>query len=213
MAVKARNITVGLDRAAVVVASNPGVEITDTVLSLVATGGTAGDFTLTYAGQISAAIAYDATAAAVQSALEALSNIAVGDVTCTGGDLPDAAVTITFGGVLAGSDVILTVTDSITDGTAAITTTTVGGQLSQTPVGNGVEGREVRVHLTNGSANTIYVGPLGTTDGTNGTGASAANKGYPIATTVSKDFILGPGDVLYAFAHVNSVITALVTGQ
>lgn len=43
-----------------------------------------GTFTLTYSGQTTAAIAYNATAAAVQDALEALSNIAVGDVFVTG---------------------------------------------------------------------------------------------------------------------------------
>ncbi len=43
-----------------------------------------GTFTLTYSGQTTAAIAYNATALAVQQALEALSNIAVGDVSVTG---------------------------------------------------------------------------------------------------------------------------------
>ena len=46
----------------------------------VASGGT---FTLTYDGQTTAALAYDATAAQVQAALEALSNIAPGDVLVT----------------------------------------------------------------------------------------------------------------------------------
>lgn len=43
-----------------------------------------GTFTLTFEGQTTAAIAYDANAAAVQTALEALSNIASGDVEVTG---------------------------------------------------------------------------------------------------------------------------------
>lgn len=45
---------------------------------------TGGTFTLTYNGQTTAGIAYNATAAAVQSALEALSNVNPGDVTVTG---------------------------------------------------------------------------------------------------------------------------------
>jgi len=45
---------------------------------------TGGTFTLTYNGQTTAGIAYNANAAAVQSALEALSNIEPGDVTVTG---------------------------------------------------------------------------------------------------------------------------------
>ncbi len=42
-----------------------------------------GTFTLSFAGQTTSAISYNATAAAVQSALEALSNIAAGDVVVT----------------------------------------------------------------------------------------------------------------------------------
>lgn len=45
---------------------------------------TSGTFALTYAGQATAPIAYNANAAAVQSALEALSTIGAGNVTVTG---------------------------------------------------------------------------------------------------------------------------------
>ena len=66
-------------------------------LTGVPTGGT---FTLTYSGQTTAGIAYNATAAAVQAALEALPNIANRDVTV----VSDAAVghpwTVYFGGAL-----------------------------------------------------------------------------------------------------------------
>ncbi|MFJ2780280.1 hypothetical protein [Kitasatospora sp. NPDC087315] len=49
------------------------------------TGGpTGGTYTLTYNAQTTAAIAYNATPAQVQAALEALNNIAVGDVKVTG---------------------------------------------------------------------------------------------------------------------------------
>lgn len=92
---------------------------------------TGGDFTLTFDGQTTAAIAFDAAAAAVQSALEALSNIAPGDVVCTGGPLPGAAVTVTFGGTLAGTDVPqMTANDAgLTGGTdpAVVIATTVPG--------------------------------------------------------------------------------------
>jgi ribosomal protein S11 len=45
---------------------------------------TSGNFTLTFNGQTTGSIAFDAAASAVQSALEALSNIASGDVVVTG---------------------------------------------------------------------------------------------------------------------------------
>lgn len=100
---------------------------TNEVQSLVATGGTAGDFTLTFIGQTTAAIAYNATAAAVQAALEALPNVNPGDIVAAGGPLPTTPVTLTFGGQYAGQDVpALVVVDNITDGTATITTPTPG---------------------------------------------------------------------------------------
>ena len=106
-----------------------GTEGTDEVQSLVvdATGGT---FTLTYAGQTTAAIAFDATAAAIQAALIALSNLAAGDVVCAGGPVNSSPVTITFGGTLAGRNVaqITTTATSLTGGagTATCTTSTAG---------------------------------------------------------------------------------------
>jgi hypothetical protein len=55
------------------------------VQTVTITGGpTGGTFTLTFAGQTTAGIAYNAAASAVQSALEALSNVEPGDVTVTG---------------------------------------------------------------------------------------------------------------------------------
>jgi hypothetical protein len=51
-------------------------------LTVQATGGT---YTLTFDGQTTAPIAWDATAGTIQAALEALSNIAPGDVVVTDG--------------------------------------------------------------------------------------------------------------------------------
>jgi hypothetical protein len=91
---------------------------------------TGGSFTLTFNGQTTASIAYNAAAAAVQSALEALSNVDPGDIVASGGPLPGAFVTLTFGGKYAGQDVAqLTATGSFTGGTTpavAVTTTTPG---------------------------------------------------------------------------------------
>lgn len=91
---------------------------------------TGGTFTLTWNGQTTAAIAYNATAAAVQTALEALSNIGVGDVAVTGGPGPGTAYTVTFRGALSDQDVAaLTATASLTGGTTpgvTIATTTAG---------------------------------------------------------------------------------------
>jgi hypothetical protein len=124
-------------------------EVQRATITGIPTGGT---FTLTYSGQTTAAIAYNATAAAVQSALEALSNIAPGDVTVTGGPGPGTPYDVAFGGAYAGTDVTqMTAAGSFTGGTSpaiAISTTTAGGtgnaigwrapQVNVVPVPNGV---------------------------------------------------------------------------
>ena len=100
------------------------------VHTLTVTGApTGGTFTITWSGQTTAAIVYNATAAQVQSALEALSNIAPGDVTVTGA--AGGPWTLTWGGTQLGEDVAApTTTESFTGGTTpdiTITTTTAGG--------------------------------------------------------------------------------------
>ncbi|MFI1678841.1 hypothetical protein [Streptomyces sp. NPDC020607] len=101
--------------------------------SVAITGGpTGGTYTLTYSGQTTAGIAYNATATAVRTALAALSNIGTGNVTCTGGPHPGTPVTVTFTGALAGTDVAQMTGSAagLTGGTSpavVVTTTTPGG--------------------------------------------------------------------------------------
>lgn len=86
---------------------------------------TAGTFTLTYAGQTTAGIAYNAIATAVQSALQALSNIGTGNATVTG----TGPWTVTFTGALGGQPIAL-MTGSGTGltpvGTVTVTEVTAG---------------------------------------------------------------------------------------
>jgi hypothetical protein len=91
------NEATGVPRVPVLADERQTVTITGTP-----TGGT---FTLSYDGQTTAGIAYNANAAAVQSALEALSNIGVGDVTVSGGALPGTPVVVRFTGALERQDV------------------------------------------------------------------------------------------------------------
>jgi len=95
----------------------------------VPTGGT---FTLTFGGQTTGAIAYNASTAAVQSALEALSNIAPGDVVVSGS--AGVSYTLTFGGVYASTTVpVVSATSSLTGGTnASVTVAPVGTGLTHT---------------------------------------------------------------------------------
>lgn len=64
-------------------ADEPRNELQRVIINGAPTGGT---FTLTYNGQTTAAIAFNAAAAAVDTALEAISTIDVGDVSVTGAD-------------------------------------------------------------------------------------------------------------------------------
>jgi hypothetical protein len=105
---------------------------------------TAGNFTLTFSGQTTGNIAFDANAAAVQSALEALSNIAPGDVVVTS---PVAGTwVIEFRGAYLATNVpVLTGTDvDLTGGADTITITTPrpGGttwELTFTPALDGAD--------------------------------------------------------------------------
>jgi hypothetical protein len=83
-----------------------------------------GTFTITFSGQTTAAIAFNATAATIQAALEALSNVAPGDVVAAGGPINTTPVTLTFYSALQGDQPQVTITSSLTGSTPAVTPTT-----------------------------------------------------------------------------------------
>lgn len=86
-----------------VTVSEPGVTATNEVQVVTLNGTpTGGTFTLTYSGQTTSAIAYNASAATVDAALEALSNIGAGDVVVTGS--AGGPWTVTFATALAATN-------------------------------------------------------------------------------------------------------------
>lgn len=91
---------------------------------------TGGTFTLTFNGQTTAPIAYNATNTTVDTALEALSTVGAGNVVVTGGPGPGTPYVVTFSGTLAAQDVpAITATGSFTGGATpaiAVVTTTPG---------------------------------------------------------------------------------------
>lgn len=105
---------------------------------------TAGTVTITFDGETTGAIAFNATAATVQTALEALSNVSPGDIVVTGGPLP-GAITLTFGGKYAGVNVPeITVTPTgLTGGTVTVATSTQGGAAA----GGATDGRGDRANI------------------------------------------------------------------
>lgn len=107
--------------------ASPVNEVQTVTISGSPTGGT---FTLTFRGQTTGTIAYNATAATVQTALEALPSINPGNVTVTGGPGPATPYTVTFTGQLGGLDVAqMTAAHAFTGGASpsiAVSTTTAG---------------------------------------------------------------------------------------
>jgi hypothetical protein len=102
-----------------------------------------GTYTLTLNGQTTGAIAWNASAATVQAALEALSNVVPGDVLVGGGAFPGAPLTFTWYGNYIGDAPTLSVgTGSLTGSTpgAAITTGTPG-------VAGAADGRQTATNL------------------------------------------------------------------
>lgn len=92
---------------------------------------TAGTWTITYSGQTTSALAYDASAAAVQTALEALSNIQVGDVVVTKSSFQ---YTITWDANLGNVAAVTIGSGSLTGATSVTVTTSTAG------VGTGLYG-------------------------------------------------------------------------
>ncbi len=131
--------------------ADPGIDgATTEVQTITVTGSpTGGTFTVTYAGQTTAAIAYNATAATVLTRLEALSNIDSGDVTVTG----DAGgpYTVTFDADLGNVAEFTASGASLTGGSspAVAIATTASGQT-----GFGVAyHRDAFAHVTRPSRN------------------------------------------------------------
>lgn len=129
---KVQSLLIRSDKAATLYVNGTS-EVQQVAITGTPTGGT---FTLTYSGQTTAAIPYNATALQVQTALAALSNVGAAQVSCSGGPLPGTPVQVAWAGTLAIQDVAtMTHTDSLTGGTTpavAITTPTPGVAPTQT---------------------------------------------------------------------------------
>jgi hypothetical protein len=106
--------------------------VTSDVQTITITGTpTGGTFTVTLAGVTSGAIAYNAVASAVQTAIQAMSNVGSGNATVTGGAGPGTPWVVTFAGALASQNITLMTASGalLTGGTSpavAVTHTTPG---------------------------------------------------------------------------------------
>ncbi|MDF2731438.1 MAG: carbohydrate-binding protein, partial [Desertimonas sp.] len=139
-----------------------------TVRTLNATGGT---FTITFQGQTTAALPFNATAAEVQAALIALSNVGETDVTVTGGPANTANLTVLFSGALGQTDLAQMTTDAsaLTVAPAALVITTQEGDWFQAPQvdarrsslnTNDLRGKVLRIKVNADASYTVPAGNL-----------------------------------------------------
>ncbi len=89
------------------------------------TNATGGTFTLTFNGQTTAPLAFNATAAQIAAALAALSNIGAANIQATGGPVNTANVLVTWKGTFEEQDVA-TLTSDATGLTGTTPTITIG---------------------------------------------------------------------------------------
>ncbi len=136
------------------------------------TGASGGTFTLTFDGQTTAPLAFNATAAQVQAALEALSNVGAGDVAATGGPVNTSNVSVNFRGALSERNVAQMSADSSgLTGTApaAPTATATQGGLFNPPWfdarrtalnTNDLRGKLLRIKVAADGSYTVPAGNL-----------------------------------------------------
>lgn len=121
-------------------------------------GASGGTFTLSFGGETTAAIAFGATPAAVQTALEALSNVEPGDIVVSGAS---PSYTLTFGGQYTAANVpqLTSNAGSLTGGTPTIThaTTTAGGSAAGAGVIDGILLYSEQLLRDNGGVSTVVV--------------------------------------------------------
>lgn len=100
-------------------------------------GGTisGGTWTITFGGQTTSALAFNATAATVQAALELLSTIGAGNVAVTGGPISSGVMTLTFQNDLGYTNVaqVTVGTGSLTGTAPTLTPSTTTAGTSGTP--------------------------------------------------------------------------------
>jgi len=179
---------------------------TDAVQDIALTGNpTGGTFTLTFGGQTTGGIAYNATAATVQTALQALSSIGSGNVAVTAAP-SGAGWEVRFTGTLANSyqSVITGTGSSLTGGTSqvvAVVTVSAGGDAGLASVETDSAGAVTRTY-TDAEGRAVRT----VQDFTNGvvTGTSNATTGFTynqIGVTSVTAYQSGGGVQVTAYAY------------
>jgi hypothetical protein len=140
-----------------------GPYVTEVETATMSGGPSGGTFALAFLGYATSALPYNCTSAQMQSALEALPGIGLGNVICSGGPFPSVAITITFAGSMANlAQPLITVPSTLqhlTGGTmpaVAVTETTTGFGLYD-PIGSWTDVGSTKggVHIDRNNTETL----------------------------------------------------------
>lgn len=169
---------------------------TNEVQTITITGTpTGGTFTLAYDGDSTGNIAYNATAAAVRTALAALDGLSEDSIAVTGGPGPGTPYVVTFVGPLGGQDVaLLTGTDAFTGGTSpdmTIAVTTPGATGGPSPLLTAIDSKDhLHLQLTTIAPPTDVCGAQAV-----GSEATGATEVEGAAATLTPDNSYAPWDL------------------
>lgn len=158
---------------------------------------TGGTFKLKWNDHVTGTIAYDASGATVETALEALTNLETADVTDSGGPLPGTAIDITFGGAYSGKNVAqLEVADN----------SLTGGSDPQVVIETITQGKFQKVKPAPTSGASGIVGFLAYTIEFFGTGAAKYDEPCAI---YFRDVVLDRQKLINYSGNASEVATAL----
>jgi phage tail sheath protein FI len=206
-----RAVGAGAAKANLPFALDPSTSTSNNEVQIITiTGGpTGGTYTLTFAGQTTADIAYNATASAVQAALVALSDIAPGDVVVTGSG--GGPYSTAFQGTYAATNVPPITTDAtgLTGGTSPDVTVSTSTQGSDV----GASAIDFKAKNPGVWGNRLYVEILEATDPAR---FNLVIRDVPVGVTVLTnaqiverwtDLSLNPADPRYVIGVLNSAIS------
>lgn len=134
---------------------NPGAAVSEVQTLSAFVGASGGTYKLTYAGQTTAAIAYNAIASAIQTALEALPNVGTGDIVVSGGPASTTPVVFTFSNDKAGTSQPKIVIDK-----TAVTGLTSGGVITETTQGHPATGAATAIDLYHEDSFNVQPKPM-----------------------------------------------------
>lgn len=182
------------------------------VQQLTVPSGTTGTFTLSYAGATTTPLASTANEAAVRSALQSLGTIGSGHVTCTGGSLGTAPISITLASSLQSSDLpIVPDSSALNRGTATVIEYIGGPRVIGDWRCNEGYGTTAYDYTSTGQGRFSFDGGLAGTYGNNGTlgGADPSPKWMVSSLLVPPFFHV---DTPYIFAAQTITVTNATGG-